>query len=29
MHLQDKITGEIRKRKGLKLEPWTAEHYMG
>jgi elongation factor 2 len=29
MHLQDKITGEIRKRKGLKPEPWTAEHYMG
>lgn len=27
--LQEKITRQIRERKGLKPEPWTAEHYMG
>jgi elongation factor 2 len=29
MQLLDGITRQIRERKGLKPEPWGAEHYMG
>ena len=28
-HLQDKIVTEIRQRKGLSSEPFSAEHYLG
>lgn len=27
--LQDEVTAKIRERKGLKPEPWGADHYMG
>ena len=29
LHLQDNFVREIRQRKGLSAEPFSAEHYLG